>query len=144
VLQCIAVPYCALQCIAVCCSVNTHKNSLPRKYSAANCSALQCVAVRCRALQCVTAHYSALQCVPVFCSVLQCVAVKNTHKSAWPRKFSAADENEAFVRLRQGIRRASLVERDPPPHQYHEHRRCLEQGLAVVACMVLWVICVCE
>ena len=36
---------CALQCVAVCCSV------------------LQCVAVRCSALQCVAVRCSALQCV---------------------------------------------------------------------------------
>jgi len=47
---------CALQCVAVCCSVS------------------QCVAVCCSVLQCVAVCCS-LQCVAVCCSVLQYVAV---------------------------------------------------------------------
>ena len=85
-LQCVAMCWGVLQCVAVCCS-------------AVCCSELQCVAVCWGVLQCdtvccivfpdafVVLHFhvqqifkrqvccSVLQCVAVCCSVLQCVAV---------------------------------------------------------------------
>jgi len=70
--------WCALQCVAVCCSV--------LQCVAVYCSVLQCLSVlqfthtRSRAavgckLACVAECRSVLQCVAVCCSVLQCIAL---------------------------------------------------------------------
>ena len=74
-----------LQCLAVCCSVDTCRLFLPGSRAAECCSVLQClavccsvlqsVAVCCRVLQSVAECCRVLQCVAVCCSVLQCVAV---------------------------------------------------------------------
>jgi len=58
VLQCVALYFSVLQCVAVCCSVHSHYIRLELgRYS--RCSVLQFV----------------LQCVALYSSVLQCVAV---------------------------------------------------------------------
>jgi len=58
---------CALQCVALCCSV--------MQCVVVCCSVLQCVAVCCTLLQCVAVCCTLLQCDAMRCSVLQCVAV---------------------------------------------------------------------
>ena len=75
-LQCVAVWYRVLQCVAeevlkiarriVCCSV--------LQCVAVCCSVLQCVAVCCRGSAQDRKTTCVLQCVAVCCSVLQCVA----------------------------------------------------------------------
>ena len=61
VLQCVAVYFSLLQCVAP--SVG-HLGETPFA-----CSALQCVAVCCSVLQCVAVCCSVLQCITVCCSV---------------------------------------------------------------------------
>ena len=65
--------YCALQCVAVCCSELQYVAVCcsMRQYIAACCRVLQSAAVCCRVLQCVAVYCSVLQCVAVCCSVLQ-------------------------------------------------------------------------
>jgi len=86
----LAVCYRVLQCVAVCCSVQTLRLQRPPwtfllASSLSSCSAVQCAAVCYSILQCVAVCCSVLvrlcplasvlQCVAVCCSVLQCVAV---------------------------------------------------------------------
>ena len=83
-LQCVAVCYSVLQCVAVdaCLQLAQVLHLLPLLQCAAaatpvavSCSVLQCAAVCCSVLQCVASYCSVLQCVAVCDSVLQCVAV---------------------------------------------------------------------
>ena len=90
VLQCGAVCYSALQCVATRCNVlqrvavcHSHTECLRLLllgllHGAGVCGVskhIKCVAVCCSMLQCVAACCSVLQCVAVCCSALQCVAV---------------------------------------------------------------------
>ena len=90
VLQCVAVCYRVLQCLAVCCSAikaaplayQYHRyESRPRTTRMETEGVLQCVAVSCSVLQYVAVRCSVLQCVGVRCSV---VKVMKSHPRTAP------------------------------------------------------------
>jgi len=87
-LQCVAVYWCVLICVATrgsvwqCCKVLQCIAACHRV--AVCCRVSQCIAVCCIVLHCVAGVPFVLQCVAVCCSVLQCVAAQGA-----PKPFSA-------------------------------------------------------
>jgi len=87
VLQHVAACYSVLQCVAVCCSVDSFNMLLSQQLNSTKllhcigtlvsvcCSVVQRGALCCSVVQCGVVCGSVLQCVAVCCSVLQCIAM---------------------------------------------------------------------